>query len=223
MIEWDLYVVPDMGAYDMIIGRDLLMDLGIDIRFSTNTVIWDTVEIPMKSRDATVESFHLSDPEIIQEATARVQDILEAKYTAANLREICNKSMHLDVREQEQLFAVLTKYEALFDGSLGTWREHPHDIDLKPDSKPYHAKAFPIPKIHLETLKAEVQRLCDLGVLRKVNRSEWAAPTFIIPKKDGSVRLIGFSRIKQKDSAKTLSHPADSGSATPTRRFHVCH
>jgi Aspartyl protease len=26
LIEWDLYVVPDMGAYDMIIGQDLLMD-----------------------------------------------------------------------------------------------------------------------------------------------------------------------------------------------------
>jgi hypothetical protein len=65
--------------------------------------------------------------------------------------------MHLDVRQQEQLFAVLTKYKVLFDGLLGTWKEHPHDIDLKPDSKPYHAKAFPIPKIHLETLKAEVQ------------------------------------------------------------------
>jgi hypothetical protein len=66
MIEWNLYVVPDMGAYDMIIGQDLLMNLGIDIRFSTNAVIWDTVEIPMKSRDAKAGSFHLNDPESIQ-------------------------------------------------------------------------------------------------------------------------------------------------------------
>jgi hypothetical protein len=103
MIEWELYAVPDMGAYDRIIGQDLRMDLGIDIRFSTNTVIWDTqtVAIPMKSQDATVESFHLSDPEIIQEATARLQGILEALYTAANLRDIWNKSMHLDVHQQE--------------------------------------------------------------------------------------------------------------------------
>jgi hypothetical protein len=68
--------------------------------------------------------------------------------------------------------------------------EHPQDIELKEDTKPYHAKAFPIPKIHLETLKAEVERLCQLGILKKVNRSEWAAPTFIIPTKDGSVRFI---------------------------------
>jgi Retroviral aspartyl protease len=120
MIEWDLYVVPDMGVYDMIIGQDLLVDLGIDIRFSTNTVIWDTVEIPMKSRGTTIQSFHLSDPKVIQEATARVQGILKAKYTAAKLRDIFNKSMHLIVCLQEQLFAALTKYVVLFDGSLGT-------------------------------------------------------------------------------------------------------
>ena len=49
----------------------------------------------------------------------------------------------------------------------------------------------------------EVERLCETGVLRKVNRSEWAAPTFIIPKKDGSVRFISDfrelnKRIKRK-------------------------
>ena len=36
----------------------------------------------------------------------------------------------------------------------------------------------------------EVDRLVKAGILRKVNRSEWAAPTFIIPKKDKTVRFI---------------------------------
>jgi len=39
-----------------------------------------------------------------------------------------------------------------------------------------------------------VERLVKIGVLKKVNRSEWAAPTFIIPKKDGSVRFISDFR-----------------------------
>jgi hypothetical protein len=30
----------------------------------------------------------------------------------------------------------------------------------------------------------------SIGVLTKINRSEWAAPTFIIPKKDGRVRFV---------------------------------
>ena len=40
------------------------------------------------------------------------------------------------------------------------------------------------------TFRQEVDRLCKIGVLKKVNRSEWAAPTFIIPKKDNTVRFI---------------------------------
>ena len=44
------------------------------------------------------------------------------------------------------------------------------------------------------TLKLEIERLCKLGVLRKINHSEWAAPTFIIPKKDGTVRFISDFR-----------------------------
>ena len=43
---------------------------------------------------------------------------------------------------------------------------------------------------NLETLKVEVERLCKLGVLKRVNCSQWAAPTFVIPKKDGTVRFI---------------------------------
>jgi hypothetical protein len=47
--------------------------------------------------------------------------------------------------------------------------------------------------------------LTKAGVLKKVNRSEWAAPTFLIPgpKKDATVRFISDfrelnKRIKQK-------------------------
>ena len=85
----------------------------------------------------------------------------------------------------------------------GNGKMKDYDIELLPDAKPYHAKAYPIPRVHVNTLKMEVERLCEAGVLKKVNRSEWAAPTFIIPKKDGSVRFISDfrelnKRIKRK-------------------------
>ena len=52
-------------------------------------------------------------------------------------------------------------------------------------------------------LQLEVDCLCKVNILRKVNRSEWAAPTFIIPKKDGTVQFISDfrelnKRIKRK-------------------------
>ena len=38
------------------------------------------------------------------------------------------------------LHDVLTKYEFLFDGNLGTWKTMPVDIELNPGEKPYHVK-----------------------------------------------------------------------------------
>jgi hypothetical protein len=86
---------------------------------------------------------------------------------------------------------------------LHKWNSTEVNIELKEGATPYHAKPYPIPKCHLETLKMVVQRLVELRVLKKVNRLEWAAPTFIIPKKDGTVRFISDfwelnKRIKRK-------------------------
>mgnify|MGYP005862040275 CR=1 FL=1 len=120
--------------------------------------------------------------------------ILATEYHAADLRKVCyEQNDHLQPDEQTtKLYQLLKKYKILFDGTLGTWNGTPYNIELKDDVKPYHAKAFPIPHIHLETLnKKEVQCLCNIGVLKRVNRSEWAAPiTFIILKKNGSIRFI---------------------------------
>ena len=101
------------------------------------------------------------------------------------------------------LKALLKKYEHLFDGTLGVWNDEPYNIELKEGAKPYHSRPFPVPKIHEQTLKLKLKRLCEVGVLKKVNRSEWAAPTFLIPKKDVTVRFISDfrelnKRIKRK-------------------------
>ena len=96
--------------------------------------------------------------------------------------------------QQQLLLRVLQKHEPLFDGTLCKWNVEPLNIQLKPGVTPYHSRAFPIPKIHEETLKKEVRRLERIGVLRRVNHSEWAAPTFIIPKKDGKVRFVSDFR-----------------------------
>jgi hypothetical protein len=44
-----------------------------------------------------------------------------------------------------------------------------------------------VPKILKDTIMKEVERLCKLGVLERQPASEWALPSFTIPKKDKTV------------------------------------
>ena len=70
----------------------------------------------------------------------------------------------------------------------------PYDIKLKPDAEPYHGKPFPVRRIHELTFKQELDRLEHLKGIKKVNRSQWGAPTFLIPKEDSTVRFISDFR-----------------------------
>jgi hypothetical protein len=136
----------------MIIGNDLLESLKIDIKYSTSTIEWDGAEIPMKSRDATIEdSYFISDSPTLIEASERIKQILDAKYEPANLSDVTAKCTYLTEQQREDLYYLMKKYENLFDGTLGTWKGDDYDIELRNDAKPYHARAFPSPRIHEQT------------------------------------------------------------------------
>ena len=160
--------------------------------------------MPFKEIDASlIDSHHVSEPAAVEDRTNRVKKILEAKYEAADLQQICSKQDQLLKEQQQKLYDLLDKYAELFDGTLGKWKGTEVDLELKEGSTPCHSRAFPVPRVHRDTLFNEVQRLVQIGVLKKVNRSEWGAPSFIIPKKDGRARFISDfrelnKRIKRK-------------------------
>ena len=187
-----------LSRYKMIIGRDLITKLGLDVRGSDLSISWDEGAIPWRDMDTTeaADAFLTVDqsPQPFKREVNRMTGILEAKYKKADLKKIASDATHLTNGEQKALYNLLDKYENLFDGTLGTWNGTPYDIKLKKDAEPSHARPFPVPKIHELTMKSELDRLIKLGVLKKVNRSEWGAPTFIIPKKDNTVRFISDFR-----------------------------
>jgi hypothetical protein len=195
IVEWNVHVAKDTGIYEAVIGRDLLRELGITLNFKDNTLTWDDSTIHMRTNlSKAATDYFIRDSKELEDSTARIKRILDAKYEKADLKEVVQKCTHLTTDEQLSLEELLRRHESLFDGTLGKWTGEPYHIELKPDAIPYHARAFPVPKIHEQTLRKEVERLCKLGVLKRINHSEWGAPTFIIPKKDGSVRFISDFR-----------------------------
>ena len=196
IIEWEAHLFPKGTCnYDLIIGRDLLTELGIDISFSKQVMTWDDMVVSMKpSTCSEIDNFQVQDSTATEEAINRMTRILDAKYEPANLNQVTAECKQLTKEQRDQLLHLLQKYSSLFDGSLGTWKNEEVSIELKEGITPYHAKPFPIPKAYEQQLKLEVERLCEIGVLKRVNHSEWGAPTFVIPKKDGTIRFISDFR-----------------------------
>jgi hypothetical protein len=86
----------------------------------------------------------------------RIQGIIESKYTAADLEKIVQECTHLTKAAQRQLLKRLQKYEDLFDGSLGTWKTTPIQLELKDlIVKPYHARPYPVTHSQERRLKDE--------------------------------------------------------------------
>ena len=64
-------------------------------------------------------------------------------------------------------------------------------------------RLFLVPHVHLNVLKKEVERLCELGVLKRQLTSELASPTFIIPKNNKTARFISDFREVNKRVIRT--------------------
>jgi len=166
LIEWHVHVVHNTSLnYDIIIGCDMLEELGIIIDFKTKQVTWDEVSVPMCSwQTVQHDGYFVHDSPILSEATDRTTRILDAHYEPADFDTLIADCHNLTFSQKQQLHDLLTEFHTLFDGTLGHWKDQQVNIQLKEGAQPYHARAFPIPKSREQTLKNEISRLCQLGV-----------------------------------------------------------
>jgi Retroviral aspartyl protease len=81
VIQWicheDSNTLRKNAQYDMIIGADLLSELGIELNFSTQRIIWEGIEIPMKDKhvishlqSVTAVYYQSIEPTVFREAEA---------------------------------------------------------------------------------------------------------------------------------------------------------
>ena len=109
-----------------------------------------------------------------------------------------NQCANLNLNERDELLTLLRRYETLFDGTLGDWKLKPVSLELREGSVPYSTRPYPIPEKYFTTSRKEVERLCEIGVLKRQRESEWVSPTFITPKKDQTVRVVSdFRRLNK--------------------------
>ena len=110
--------------------------------------------------------------------------IVQAKYDKFSPQDVVNKCVHLAMPQQEKLLQLLTKFSRLFSGSLGRFVHTKFSIQLTdPSTPPIFCTIYSVPLIHQKVFQQELEHLISKKVLRRIPRSEWAFPTFLIPKK----------------------------------------
>jgi hypothetical protein len=172
------------------------------MNFNDHTVTWDTDTIPLKDRDTSTSSsvealievyMSPNEPQTLRDEYSRATKILDAEYKPASLDDVIKTCENLHVEEQHQLKALLQKYEHLFDGTLGEFNVEPISLQLMdPICKPMHARAYTVARSVEQQLQQskEIVRLVDIGVLEEEYSSEWVFPSFAIPMKNGTIRIV---------------------------------
>ncbi len=112
------------------------------IDFQSDIIQWDDVSVLMKDIETRFQDiYNGEDSGAVAEEIKHIKSILDAEYKPAEPADIVAQCNHLNKDEKSKLLALLEEYR----DRLGQWKGEKYDIELKPDAKPYHARAFPIP------------------------------------------------------------------------------
>ena len=185
----------------MIICHDLMVQLGLTADCKRQALQWYGANVQLKeSRNLLGQSdltkrkmrevvMQTSEPDSNREATEIMVKILDSTYAKADLEQLV-KASQMNAEERTFLLSPIEDFEECFDGTLGALATEPVDLELKPDSKPFNSRYYPVPRINKETFRKELNILVEIGVLTPVEQSQYSTPVFITPKKEGTVRFI---------------------------------
>ena len=105
-----------------------------------------------------------------------------------------------------KLLFLQQKYDDVFEDKLGKCTKTKVSIHLKNDTKHILYNARPLSFAVKQKVQNEIDRLVDLGVLQKINYSDWEDPIVVVNKPNGKVRLSGdFKAINRR--INIVQHP----------------
>ena len=137
-----------------------------------------------------------NEPHATAEACANIiHDDAATECEETDLQELAANQVKSMPNQQHQLPQALEKHACFFEGldneQLGTFLDRKCHIDLNLGAEACHIKQpHLIPLNQMSAVKTEIKRQVDLGIIKKCCATEWGMPMFVVPKTDGSCRLI---------------------------------
>ena len=224
-------VIDSKMNYQLILGRKYMKQICIKMDFETSTVSWYDKNMSFHPRNyfnnnELLRKVLSNEPYSVAEAyanqTTHIYQDAATKYEKTDLNSLVQQQAHLDEPSKKHLLNILQDHSILFAGlndrQLGIFPNREYHIDLNLGAKAYHIKQpYSVPLHQQEAVKTELLRQLKLGILQRCYSTEWGMPMFIIPKPDGSCRLIADFRELNK-ATKQLHYPLPTIQAIFHRR-----
>lgn len=102
---------------------------------------------------------------------------------------------------------VTTEFSDVFKDELGCYSGGKAHLLIDDSAKPQFYKARPVPLSLQKKVDDELRRMEDLGVIKPVSYSDWAAPLVIVPKPNGEVRICGDFKLTVNKVAALEQYP----------------
>ena len=115
--------------------------------------------------------------------------------------------LHIERKGGNSLERLLKQYKTVFADGYGEMTPFKPHITLKDDVAPIFHKARPVPYSLREKVDKELDKQVGAGILKKVERSEWASPVVIVPKPDGSVRICSDYKVSINKVVEDTPYP----------------
>ena len=102
---------------------------------------------------------------------------------------------------------VLDQYPAVFAPGLGLCTKVKTRLLLKYDAVPKFVKPRPVPFSRMDAVDKELHRVEDLGIITRVDHSEWATHIVVVQKPKGKVRICGDYKVTVNPQLHVDRHP----------------
>ena len=103
-----------------------------------------------------------AEPSSTQYSTELMVKILDITYAKLDLKQVADNATQLNAEERTLLLSLLKDFKYLFGVTLGDWATEYVDLEIKPGSKPFNSRYYPVPRINKEIFRKEIKRLVEI-------------------------------------------------------------
>ena len=126
------------------------------------------------------------------------------------INTFCQKVECITAEAEKIKIELKGSFPEVFSAGLGNCTKIKAKFELKENTRPIFRKRRNIPFAATEEINKELERLVNMGILSKVEFSEWAAPTVYIRKESKEIRVCADFSTGLNAALKDLHYPLPS-------------